>query len=60
MGDGVGALYVGGGFTQAGGAPASRVARWTGGAWVPLSGGLNGPVNALVLDGNQQIGRAHV
>lgn len=41
------ALYVGGKFTMAGGAPASRIARWDGTAWSPLGPGLLGTVFAL-------------
>jgi hypothetical protein len=41
-GSGVGsALYVAGLFTSAGGAPASRIARWDGLAWSPLGNGFN-------------------
>ncbi|MBE1488045.1 hypothetical protein [Plantactinospora soyae] len=35
-----GALIVGGGFTQAGGIPASRIARWNGSTWSTLGAGL--------------------
>lgn len=48
--DGSGAgptLYAGGAFTNAGGNPANRVARWSGGAWSPLGLGLNNSVLAL-------------
>lgn len=45
------ALYAGGMFLNAGGTPASRVARWDGHAWSALSGpsgnGVNAPVYAL-------------
>ena len=42
-------VYVGGFFTEAGGQPANRVARWDGNAWHALeSGGQNG-VNGLVF-----------
>ena len=37
-----GDVFAGGDFTQAGGAPASRVAKWNGSAWSPLGTGLNG------------------
>ena len=44
--DGTGpALYVGGMFTAAGGAPASRIARWDGIVWSALGDGLNGWVH---------------
>ncbi len=36
------ALYAGGDFVIAGGAPASRVARWDGSGWSPLGTGING------------------
>lgn len=39
--DGAGiALYVGGGFTAAGGVPANSIARWDGSTWMPLGSGL--------------------
>jgi hypothetical protein len=42
------ALYVGGGFTSAGGVPDTRsIARWSGTSWSPLSSGTNQRVNAL-------------
>jgi hypothetical protein len=45
------ALFVGGSYTSAGGAPASRIARWKSASWSPLEinapGGLNGPAYAL-------------
>ncbi|TVS08659.1 MAG: hypothetical protein EA423_01075, partial [Phycisphaerales bacterium] len=41
--DGTGpALYAGGTFTEAGGRPASRIARWDGTAWTPLGAGVSG------------------
>lgn len=48
--DGLGggpALYAGGNFTTAGGAPANRIAKWNGSTWSPLGEGLNGGVHAL-------------
>jgi hypothetical protein len=45
------ALYAGGGFTTAGGLPASGVARWRAGRWEPLGNGIGGTVYAMaVLD----------
>ncbi len=41
------ALFAGGGFTTAGGAAANYVARWHGGAWTPVSSGLNATVRTL-------------
>jgi len=43
------AIYVGGGFTIAGGQSANNIARWNGSSWTPLGAGLNGPVEALVV-----------
>lgn len=40
-------LIVAGGFTQAAGVTASRIARWDGETWAPLGAGLNGAVGAL-------------
>ncbi|MFD1875543.1 T9SS type A sorting domain-containing protein [Hymenobacter bucti] len=45
------AVYVGGWFTQAGGAPANYVAKWDGAAWSALGAGLNSPVHALAVTG---------
>jgi hypothetical protein len=45
------AVYVGGGFSTAGGMAASRIARWDGLAWAPLGGGItaaNGSVWAMI------------
>ena len=48
-----GVLYVGGGFTQAGGQPASNIAAWDGTAWSPLGAGVDNSVSdiAVGLDG---------
>src|SRR5262245_4107197 len=43
------ALYAGGGFTTAGGAPANRIARWDGSRWSALGSGMNATVNALAV-----------
>jgi len=43
------ALYVGGDFTQAGGNPANRIARWDGAVWAPLGDGMNSWVRALAI-----------
>jgi len=49
--DGEGALLpqlvVGGYFTQAGGSPASRIARWDGSSWWPFGAGLSSQPYAL-------------
>ena len=52
--DGTGpALYVGGGFTEAGGQQANRIAKWDGAEWSTLgespNDGLNGNVYALAF-----------
>ncbi|GAB3857170.1 hypothetical protein GCM10028822_30440 [Hymenobacter terrigena] len=56
---GNGDVYVGGTFTQAGGATANRVARWNGTAWSSLgtgaANGVSGDVNALVVAGNGNV-----
>lgn len=44
-------LYVGGGFTSAGGVSMSNIAKWNGSAWSSLGSGLNGVVKALVVSG---------
>jgi len=50
---GCGDLYAGGDFGTAGGVAAGSIARWDGGAWRDLGGGLGGPypdVYALAVD----------
>lgn len=49
-------LFVGGAFTQAGGLPANRIARWDGSQWHALDNGLAASVNALAVhdDGTGQ------
>src|SRR5262245_16609793 len=48
--DGTGpALYAGGFFNDAGGVPASHVAKWDGHCWSPLGSGLDGMVFALAV-----------
>jgi hypothetical protein len=44
------ALYVGGGFTTAGGAPADGVARWNGTDWSPLGSGVAIALTQAVFD----------
>lgn len=45
-----GYLYVGGGFTLAGGvADTAYIARWTGTAWEPLGTGMNGAVYGIAF-----------
>jgi cortical protein marker for cell polarity/centrosomal CEP192-like protein len=49
--DGGGNLYIGGQFTQAGGASANNVAKWNGTVWSALGSGMNNVVLALSLNG---------
>ena len=44
-----GALYAGGWFTAAGGAPASYIARWDGADWSPVGDGVSYIVRALAV-----------
>jgi trimeric autotransporter adhesin len=44
-----GELIVGGTFTQAGGVPASSIARWNGNAWSSIDAGISGSVEPAVL-----------
>ena len=50
--DGSDNLYMGGGFTTAGGNSANYVAKWNGSAWSALGSGLNGSVSALAVSGS--------
>ena len=43
------ALYVGGFFLNAGGAPANRIAKWDGSTWSTLGTGMNEAVIALLV-----------
>lgn len=43
------ALYVAGGFTQAGGTAAARIAKWNGSSWSALDAGLGGLVRTLAV-----------
>lgn len=43
------ALVAGGSFTNAGGVPANRIARWDGSAWSALGSGMTGAVLALAM-----------
>lgn len=47
-------LYAGGRFTQAGGAPASNIARWHTAlkTWAPLGAGVSGDVYAIAVSGS--------
>ena len=50
--DGLGggpALYIGGGFTEAGGAEALRIAKWDGLEWSPVGGGTDSYVDSLAV-----------
>jgi hypothetical protein len=50
-----GDLYVAGSFTQAGGVPASHVAKWDGASWSTLGSGLNNFVRALAIMPNSKL-----
>ena len=50
--DGAGNLYVGGGFTTAGGASATNIAKWNGSGWSTLGPGVDNTVKALACDGS--------
>jgi hypothetical protein len=43
------ALFVGGGFVAAGGAPANNIARWDGSTWSALGAGTLGSVSAMTV-----------
>src|SRR5215831_5161496 len=43
------ALYAGGRFANAGGRPASNIARWDGHAWSQVGSGVDGDVYALAV-----------
>ena len=47
-----GDLYAGGGFTTAGGQPASSIAKWDGSNWSALESGMYGSVFALAVSGS--------
>ena len=52
-----GNLYVGGGFTHAGGSAANYIARWDGSSWHALGSGVDGDVYSLVVsDGSLYVG----
>jgi hypothetical protein len=42
-------LYAAGSFTNAGGVPAGRIAKWNGSSWSPLGQGMNATVFALAV-----------
>lgn len=44
-------VYVAGGFTEAGGQAASRIAKWNGAAWETLTTGVDGAVFAMKFQG---------
>ncbi len=54
------ALYAGGEFTTAGGAPANRIAKWDGSTWSPVGSGLNGAVHALLVLDDRRGGSARL
>ena len=48
-------LIVGGGFTEAGGVSANRIALWDGSSWSPLGTGMNDQVYALAVYNNRLV-----
>ncbi len=46
---------VAGSFTLVGGLPRNRIATWNGSEWVDMAGGVNGPVNALTVFGDELV-----
>jgi hypothetical protein len=42
-------LYAAGGFTDAGGMPANRIAKWDGSSWTAVGAGTNDSVSALTI-----------
>ena len=50
-------VYVGGGFTHAGGTSANRIAMWDGSTWNPLKSGMNDDVYSIELDPKSKRGR---
>ncbi|MGY3089509.1 hypothetical protein ACVWYF_002557 [Hymenobacter sp. UYAg731] len=52
---GNGDVYVGGGFTQAGGVAANYIAKWDGTAWSSLGTGTDNTVMALAVAGNGDV-----
>ena len=50
--DGSGNIYIGGGFTKAGGIAVNRIAKWNGSTWSALGTGMNAVVYALALSGS--------
>lgn len=45
-------FYVGGDFSAAGGVAAQNIAYLDGSVWAPLGQGLNGPVHAILIEGD--------
>jgi hypothetical protein len=46
-------LYAAGGFVNAGGITANRIAKWDGNTWSSLGGGMDRMVTALAVSGNE-------
>jgi len=53
--DGSGNVYAGGTFTEAGGQPVNRIAKWDGTTWSALGSGFNNWCYALAIDGSGNI-----
>src|SRR5438067_11674538 len=50
--DGSGNLYIGGSFTAVGDVVANRIAKWDGTNWSALGSGMENPVYAIAVSGN--------
>ena len=48
-------VYVGGGFTEAGGNLANNIAMWNGTSWSALGGGVNSDVLAIAIDSENNV-----
>ena len=48
-------VYVAGAFTQAGGTPANRIAKWNGTSWSALGDGLNGNARSIAIDSHDNV-----
>jgi|GEM_PF-1507611 len=53
--DGIGNVYIGGDFTDAGGIQANNIAMWDGNTWQALGTGMNGPVRSITIDESNNV-----
>ncbi len=53
--DNSGNIYVGGGFTQAGGIAASRIARWNGTNWSAMGTGFSSTCNTIAIKNPNEV-----